>query len=301
LSGVLFVLPGLDDRLAAGLLQQTGWQPGELTLRQFPDGETYLRVMEEVTDRRTAIVCPLHQPDHKIMPLLLLAATLRDLGAQEVGLIVPYLPYMRQDHRFKPGEGITSHYFADLLSAHVDWLITVDPHLHRIHHLEEVYSIPALALTAVEPIAAWISSHLHKPLVIGPDSESQQWAERVAQAVGCPWEVLEKVRYGDRHVEVSLPHVEAYAGHTAVLVDDIISTGKTMIQAARHLQAAGLRDLHCIAVHGIFAEGALAEMQQAGLKVVTSNSIPAASSQIDLTALIASHVDKSVRSADSFM
>ncbi|MDP2283037.1 MAG: ribose-phosphate diphosphokinase, partial [Pseudohongiella sp.] len=245
------------------------------------------RVLDDVRGRDVAILCQLHQPDSRVLPLLLLADTLRDLGAARVGLVAPYLAYMRQDKRFNEGEGISSHYFARLISQHLDWLLTVDPHLHRIHQLDEVYSIPALSLTAVQPIAAWIKQHINNPLVIGPDSESEQWAARVAEAAACPWEVLEKQRFGDHDVQVSLPHVANYLDRTPVLVDDIISTGKTMIQAAQHLMTAGMANPVCIAVHGIFAQGALADMQSNGLRVVTSNSIADDSNQIDLAPLLA--------------
>lgn len=258
-----------------------------MILRQFPDGETYIRVLDEVRGRDVAILCQLHQPDCRVLPLLLLADTLHDLGARRVGLIAPYLAYMRQDKRFNDGEGVSSHYFARLISQHMDWMLTVDPHLHRIHQLDEVYGIPARALTAVQPIADWIRENITKPLVIGPDSESEQWAARVAEAAGCPWEVLQKQRFSDRDVQVSLPHVENYLDRTPVLVDDIISTGKTMIQAAKHLTKAGMQGPVCIAVHGIFAQGALKEMQSNGLKVVTSNSIADATNQIDLAPLLA--------------
>ncbi|TFH76028.1 ribose-phosphate diphosphokinase [Gammaproteobacteria bacterium LSUCC0112] len=278
-------MPG-QAALSESLLSLTDWQAGDMILRQFPDGESYLRVLDDVQGRDVAILCQLHQPDSRVLPLLLLADTLRDLGAQRVGLVAPYLAYMRQDKRFNQGEGISSHYFARLISQHMDWLLTVDPHLHRIHQLDEVYSIPARSLTAVQPIADWIRQHVPKPLVIGPDSESEQWAARVADAAACPWEVLQKQRFGDRDVDVSLPHVENYLDRTPILVDDIISTGKTMIQAARHLINAGMTNPVCIAVHGIFAQGALADMQNNGLRVVTSNSIADDSNQIDLAPLL---------------
>ena len=282
----LYAFPG-QDQLTASLLRHSGWQAGAVQMRHFPDGETHIQVPDEPQGADTAILCQLHQPDTRILPLLLLAETLRDLGAGRVGLIAPYLAYMRQDKRFQKGEGITSHYFARLLSQHFDWLLTVDPHLHRIHALGEIYSIPARALTAVEPMARWIRDNIRQPLVIGPDSESEQWAARVAELAGCPWEVLNKTRHGDREVEISLPHVEAYTGCTPILVDDIISTGKTMMQAAVHLQNAGLCAPVCVAVHGVFADGAQEEMRQSGLQVVTSNSIADESNQIDLAPLIA--------------
>lgn len=285
MTTMLFSFPEQED-FASRLLSAAGWQRGELEMRRFPDGESYIRIDSDVRQRDVAILCQLHQPDSKLMPLLLLADTLRDLGARRIGLIAPYLAYMRQDKRFKAGEGVTSHYVARLLSRHLDWLLTVDPHLHRISDLGQIYSIPARALTAVVPMADWIKAHVRQPLVIGPDSESEQWAANVAKLAGCPWEVLQKTRLGDRDVAVSLPHVDRYRGHTPVLVDDIISTGKTMIETAAHLQAAGLCAPVCIAVHGVFAEGALADMQQHGLQVVTSNSIADVSNSIDLAPLI---------------
>lgn len=289
MTPVMFSMPG-QQQLSQNLLQQTGWQQGNMILRKFPDGETYIRVLDDVSGRDVAILCQLHHPDQSALSLLLLADTLRDLGAAKVGLIAPYLAYMRQDKRFNDGEGISSHYFANIISQHLDWLVTVDPHLHRISNLNEVYSIPATSLTAVEPIARWIAGHIDRPLIIGPDSESEQWAASVAKLVGCPWEVLQKERFGDRDVQISLPHVSQYPEHTPVLVDDIISTGKTMILAAQHLLAAGMRTPVCVAVHGIFADGALQEMQSHGLTVVTCNTIPDASNQIDLSALLANAV-----------
>jgi ribose-phosphate pyrophosphokinase len=283
---LLYVMPG-QEALGRNLLAQSDFDAGELELRQFPDGESYIRVLDDVRGAEVAILCQLHQPDDKVLALLLLVATLRDLGVRRVGLIAPYLAYMRQDKRFHAGEGISARYFARLISQQFDWLLTVDPHLHRIHALSEVYSIPALALTAVRPIANWLRNNIKAPLVIGPDGESEQWAARVAEAAGCPYEVLTKERFGDRDVKISVPHVSAYQSHTPVLVDDIISTGRTMQQAAAHLQAAGLCAPVCIGVHGIFAQGALPEMQAAGLRVVTSNSIPDSSNQIDLAPLLA--------------
>jgi ribose-phosphate pyrophosphokinase len=288
---LLFSFPeqvGFANQLlsADGPLVSAGWQRGDLELRRFPDGESYVRIDSDVRQCDVAILCQLHRPDSKLMPLLLLADTLRDLGARRIGLIAPYLAYMRQDTRFKAGEGVTSHYVARLLSEHLDWLLTVDPHLHRISDLEQIYSMPARSLTAVAPMANWIKANIKQPLVIGPDSESEQWAANVAKLADCPWEVLQKTRLGDREVSVSLPHVDRYRGYTPVLVDDIISTGKTMIQTAERLQAAGLCAPVCIAVHGVFAEGALADMQQHGLQVITSNSIAGASNRIDLAPLV---------------
>jgi ribose-phosphate pyrophosphokinase len=162
-------------------------------------------VKSECKGRIAIVLCTLERPDDKLLPLYFLAATLRDLGATHVLLVAPYLAYMRQDHRFHAGEGITAMYFASLLSIFIDGLITVDPHLHRIQALREVYSVPSKVVHAAPAVANWIRANLSSPVLIGPDSESHQWVSDVAGQAGVPFTVLEKVRHGDREVDVSIP------------------------------------------------------------------------------------------------
>ncbi len=283
---LIFALPGNEsfaDKLGAAL----GADQGHLTRRAFPDGETYVRLDTPVAGRAVVLVCTLDRPDSKLLPLLFSAATARDLGATSIGLVCPYLAYMRQDRRFRPGEGVTSEYFAKVLSRWFDWLVTVDPHLHRHTSLSEIYSIPARALHASALIADWIARQIEAPVLIGPDSESEQWVGAVARAAGAPWVVLRKIRRGDRDVEVSVPHVERWAGHTPVLVDDIISTARTMIETVRHLHEAGMQAPLCIGVHGLFAGSAYQDLLAAGVRdIVTCNSVAHESNRIDVSGLI---------------
>ncbi len=167
--------------------------------------------------------------------------------------MAPYLAYMRQDHRFHPGEAITSAAFATHLSAAFDWLVTVDPHLHRYKALSDIYTIPAVAAHAAPEIARWIAREVKDPVLIGPDTESKQWVGEVAALAGAPFEVLRKRRHGDRDVEVSMPDLDRWRASTPVLVDDIISSGETMRVTLEHLAGMGLKPAVCIGVHGIFA------------------------------------------------
>lgn len=257
-----------------------------IVLREFPDGESYIKLAHDPKNRTCLLFDSLNYPNTKILPLLLLAATLRDLGANKIGLISPYLAYMRQDKRFQVGEAITSRYFAKLISEHFDWLITADPHLHRIQSLSEIYSIPTQAVHAIEAIGCWIKLNVAKPILIGPDMESKQWVESIANVVGVPFLILEKVRSGDYEVEVSLPAVDQYREYTPVLVDDIISTGKTMIETIKHLKKLRMQSI-CIGIHGIFAGDAYNDLLAAGAsRIVTTNSITDKSNDIDLSKLI---------------
>ena len=287
---LLFAFPG-NERLAALLAPALGAETGEAVLRHFPDGESYWRYETPVAGREVALLCTLDRPDDKAFALLFAAAAGRELKAKRIGLIAPYLAYMRQDHRFQPGEAITSGTFAKLVSGEIDWLVTVDPHLHRRSSLDEIYSVPTRALHAAPLIAQWIGDNVENPLLIGPDRESEQWVAAVARGARAPHIVLRKIRRGDREVEVSVPDLAQWKGRTPVLVDDIISTGQTMIVTLKHLKGVGLGPPVCIGVHGIFAGNALEELKQAGAsRVVITNTISHSTNGIDISGLLAEGV-----------
>ncbi|MGH8372238.1 MAG: ribose-phosphate diphosphokinase [Gammaproteobacteria bacterium] len=274
--------------LADALINALGIAPVEYVHHRFPDHASLFRVVDEVAGANLLLVADLHDPDSHYLQLMLLTETLRDLGAASIGLLVPYLSYMRQDKRFNPGEGISSRYFAKMLSAHFDWLITVDPHLHRYHALGEIFSIPTRLVHAAPVIATWIAHSVPDAVLIGPDEESSQWVSDIATRAGFPYEILLKQRHGDEDVKVSLPHPERWRNHTPVLVDDIISSGRTMMAAVTHLQHAGLPPPLCVAVHGVFSDDALTGLKLAGAAdVITTNTVPVPTGRIDMSMEIA--------------
>jgi ribose-phosphate pyrophosphokinase len=283
------LLVSFGDKEAAGRLGAViDAETARTTVRRFPDGETYVRFDSAVEGRDVVILADLSRPDDKVIPVLWMAATARDLGAARIGLVAPYLPYMRQDARFQPGEGITSRYFASMMSAHIDWLVTVDPHLHRYRSLDELYTVPTRVVSAAPLLAEWIGTHIQAPLLVGPDAESEQWVGSVAASLGAPSIVLAKTRVNDREVRVSNADLDAWQDHTPVLVDDVISTGGTMIETVRSMVKRGMASPVCLAVHGIFAGGAHDELIAAGCRrVVTCNTVPNPTSDIDVTALLA--------------
>lgn len=290
MAPLLIAMPG-NETLAARLGQALSWEVGALQVRRFPDGEASLRYLSSPAGRDIVLVCTMDRPDEKFLALYLAASIARELGAARVGLVVPYLPYMRQDARFHDGEGITSAHFAKLVSTFCDCLVTVDPHLHRHHDLSEIYRIPTRVAHASPDISRWIMQNLEHPVVIGPDEESEQWVAEVAKAAGCPYTVLQKVRHGDREVDVSVPQPELLRGMTPVLVDDIVSTARTMIAATAHLHAAGLAAPVCIGVHALFAGDAYAALQAAGVaRIVSCNTVSHPTNAIDLSAAVAASV-----------
>lgn len=260
-----------------------GFKTVSFEQRQFPDLESYVRFPGKPEGESYAIVCSLDRPDHKFLMLHFLAKVLKDKGAKQVGLIAPYLGYMRQDKEFHSGEAVTSRYFARLLSQTVDWLVTVDPHLHRYQSLSEIYSIPAEVGRSAPLIAKWIKAQVRKPLLVGPDDESSQWVGAIANDVGAPFVVSQKTRTGDRKVKVEIPNLDDWPDHQPVLMDDIVSSGQTMIETVVTLRKAGKPAPICIAVHPIFADRAYQDLVAAQPKqVVSCNTITHATNQIDI-------------------
>ncbi len=286
MTPVLVALPG-NEAFARSLADRMQWRLASLETRRFPDGETYLRLDLDREARSVVLVCTLDRPDAKILPLLFAADTARELGATRVGLVAPYLAYMRQDRRFREGEAVTSRTFADLLASRLDWLVTVDPHLHRYRSLEELYRISARVVHAAPALASWIAANVDRPLLVGPDEESAQWVADVGERAQAPYVVLEKVRRGDRDVEVSVPDVDRHQDRTPVILDDIVSSARTMVQTAEHLRSAGMLAPVCVGVHAIFAGEAERELREAGAsRVVTTNSVPHATSAIGIEDLL---------------
>lgn len=292
MTPMLLSYPG-HEALASGLHTELRAESVAFELRSFPDGETYIRIDSDVRDRDVAVLCTLHRPDARILPLVFIVRTLRELGARSVGLIAPYLAYMRQDKRFHPGEAVTSEVFAQLISSAADWLVTMDPHLHRRRSLAEIYSIPTAVTHAAPLLSDWIRAHIDEPLVIGPDYESEQWVRGVAEGVACPYVVLEKTRRGDRDVSVSeVTQLERWRGRTPVLVDDIISSARTMAAAVRQFRDAGFAAPVCVGVHAVFADDALETLRAAGAgRVVTTNTIAHPSNGMDIASLLAAPVN----------
>jgi ribose-phosphate pyrophosphokinase len=290
MTPVVIAMPG-NERLADQLAALLALERAEVLVRRFPDGESYVRVDTSVENRQALIACTLDHPDDKLVPLILLACAVREAGARQVGLVAPYLAYMRQDTRFKPGETISAQHVASWLCGHFDWLVTVDPHLHRIADLPQIYHIPTRVVHAADSVAHWLRSLVRQPLLIGPDAESAQWVSDVAQRANVPYTVLKKQRRGDRDVEISLPDVELWRSHTPVLVDDIVSTARTMVETVGHLRRAGLAAPVCVAVHAVFAQTAFNELRTSGVAdIVSCDTITHSSNRIALAPAISAAV-----------
>jgi ribose-phosphate pyrophosphokinase len=285
-AGLIIPLAG-NEEFARGLAAVLKIPTGAIETRAFPDGETYLRFQEELQGRKVALVSTLDRPDPKFLPLAFAAAAARELGAASVGLVAPYLAYMRQDRRFRPGEAVTSASFAKLLSTVFDWIVTVDPHLHRYSSLAAIYSVPTRAIHAAPIMAEWIWAHVPRPVIIGPDAESEQWVSDVATCANAPYRVLRKERRGDRDVAITLPPMSGLGDRRPVLVDDIASSGATMIEASRQLARNGAQPPLCVVVHALFCAESYLALTKLGAEVVSTNTVAHETNAIDMVGITA--------------
>lgn len=268
------VLLCFDDERAAAQRVADAWTGPPLTLlaverHRFPDGELKLR-LPPCLPPRVAVFRGLHQPNEKLVELLLLAHTARALGATELVLLAPYLGYMRQDIAFRPGEAVSQRIVGAFLAQLFDGLVTVDPHLHRVTTLGEAVPLAHPVVVSGAPLLAdWIAQQRPGACLLGPDEESLQWVAQAAARHGLDHAVCRKVRHGDREVEIELPGI-AWAGRPVVILDDMASTGHTVAQATRLLRSAGVASVDVAVTHALFADGALQVMRQAGVGEVWS-------------------------------
>lgn len=276
-----------EDNLAENIIKKINAIKGDLQVHYFPDGECKVKVSSSVENKDIIIVTDISKPNYKILPLIFLAQTLQDLKVKSIGLIAPYLPYMRQDKSFTRGEGVSAKYFSQMLSNYFNWLITVDPHLHRYKCLDELYSISTQVISASSAISAWIKEKIKRPILIGPDSESKQWLVEIGKLTNAPYLILNKQRKGDKQVEITVPQIDDFLNHTPVIIDDIISSGRTMLETAKHVKGKIKQQFYCIGVHAIFAEDSWEVLDKiAEGNIYTCNTIEHKSNMIDLSTLI---------------
>jgi ribose-phosphate pyrophosphokinase len=274
--------------LGSKIAKLLGKTHSSLIADKFPDGELRVKLDCDVKNRNIVFVQSFYRDvSDCIVEIILGAHTAIELGAKKAVLIAPYFPYMRQDKRFQRGEAISQRIIASLVDKYFDEAYILDPHLHRETKLEHIFKIKANKLTANKLIAGYIKKNIPNPVIIGPDGESYKWARNVAEMLGVESRILKKKRYSSYHVEVRLNKKIDLNGRNVVIVDDIISTGHTILETAKRLRRLGAKKIYCICVHGIFANGALEKLRKAGIKVISTNTIPSKVAKIDVSGVIA--------------
>ncbi|MGD9341978.1 MAG: ribose-phosphate diphosphokinase [Chromatiales bacterium] len=273
---------------AAALAHQLGCRFETAELHRFPDGESRLRI-PELRCGSVIIFRSLDRPNDKLVELLLCVRHLRNCGIATIVLAAPYLCYMRQDAAFTAGEVVSQRWIGSWLATLIDGLVTVDPHLHRVHRLRDVVPGSCCETVSAAPLAGELARQsFSDPVLIGPDAESAQWLQQAA--CGSPpldQLVARKTRSGDCQVRLQLPEFRL-RNRDVVLIDDIASTGATLVECARLARDRGARNVTAIVTHALFDDGAIPVGRSQLLSDIWStDSVPHPSNRIHLAVPVA--------------
>jgi ribose-phosphate pyrophosphokinase len=266
--------------LAKSIAKKSKAKYSEIRLDRFPDTEIRVR-LPKVKGKKVFFIQSFYPQKNnindKVIEILFAAYTARELGAKKLFLVAPYLAYMREDKRFEKGEAINAKIISKLFKI-FDKIYVVEPHLHRFKKLSDFFP-NATKISLSKDIVSYIKKNIPKPyILVGPDEESQQWVKPIANQLNSKYIILKKKRFTSRKVKVSGKKVQA---EKVVIIDDIISTGYTMIEVAKKIPGKK----YFIGIHGLFSENALAKLRKKG-KVITSNTIPSSVSKIDCSDVI---------------
>jgi ribose-phosphate pyrophosphokinase len=261
----------------------------------FPDGEKYLRIPKRL-EGDVLLVHSLHQPqDERFVQLLLAVDAAKGAGASRVIVVVPYFAYARQDKRFLEGEPVSVGALLKAVeAAGADALAVVD--IHKPSSLDEWLRIPHFNVLPVRELAGYFRGKLRDPVVLAPDKGALHRAQLAAQVLGAEYDYLEKSR--DRvtgEVKIAPKSVDV-GGRDVLFIDDIISTGGTLVAAAKEVLALGAKRVYAACTHALLVSGALDKLYAAGVEeVVATDTVPSPVSRVSVAEPIAEVVRKLLR------
>ena len=284
---MIIIAGSASPKLSAQVASLLGAELVSAEIKHFPDGELYARIDADLRRKPVAIIqSTCHPQNDNLIELLLLLDTAKVLGAKRTMAVVPYLAYSRQDKRFNPGEAVSLRTVSKLISqSGAEEVITVD-----IHQEETLgnFSIPAFNQTAMPLLGRYLKElDLRNPIIIGADQGSIKRATLVALEIGAEHYHLEKRRITPENV-VIYPKNLFVQDRDIVMVDDIVSTGGTIIEAAKMLQEQGARDVYVACAHPVLSGNAMQRLKDAGIKqIIATNTIEKDVSVVSVAPLIA--------------
>jgi ribose-phosphate pyrophosphokinase len=285
------VLGPASTALGEKIAELTGFEKVPVVSKTFPDGETYVRLESPVQDEHVAIVQTTSSPqDSHLMQLAFIAAVAKRNGAKEVTAVVPYLAYARQDKIFLQGENISIETVANMLSAAgINQLITVNVHAESAL---AKFRFPAKTLSAIPLLAEhFVQKGYNKAFALAPDKGAMYIAKQAQQVLGGEAGHLEKQR--DRYTGQVTMAQQSFnvKGENVIIFDDIISTGGTIVAAAKILKELGAKRVFAACVHPLLIGDAEKRILDAGVaEIVGTDSVPSQASKVSLAPLISTEL-----------
>ncbi|RMF89921.1 MAG: ribose-phosphate diphosphokinase [Methanobacteriota archaeon] len=276
--------------LAAEVAEALGCEQGRAAVKTFPDGELFVKIESRVEKGDEALVVQsTSRPQNRnIMELLFLLDALQEMGARTAA-IIPYYGYGRQDRAFEEGEAVSSKVVARHIQLSAERVLTINPHKEHILHY---FDIPASSADAAPAIGRYFKEKgLERPLVVAPDAGSKALAQTVAETLGCRCGNCQKRRLGPGRVVTSAEGLEL-SGETVIIVDDIIDSGGTIVEASKALKAGGAGPIHVACIHPVLTGNAAQRILDHARELVATNTIDSEYSRISVAPLIAEAVRK---------
>lgn len=273
--------------LAAELAKNLGADLAGIEVKRFPDDECYVRI-EDQLDGEEVVIVQTTWPDRNIVELLLLQDAVREFDVSSVTTVVPYFGYARQDKKFMDGEPVSARAIARAIQMQSDEFLTVDVHAPSVITWFE--GIPAKNISAHPEVGAFLKKQ-DVDLILSPDEGRWENAKRVAREAGCEADFLVKERLDGETVKVTPKSLDV-KGKKVAIVDDIISTGGTIVKASEQLRMHGATRIVAVCTHGVFASDAIPRLKKACDDVYSSDTIENPATAIT----VAPQVAKAIRS-----
>jgi ribose-phosphate pyrophosphokinase len=277
-----------SQKLAAKVSKELDDYLCPIETKKFPDGERYIRFKDDIEKEVTVIQSTGFPQDENYMELFLILKNLKDLGAEEIKVVIPYLGYGRQELRFKPGEAISAQIIAELLEfAGATELYSINLHESSV---KDFFNIPVIELSAMPPIAEYIKNVIEDPIIIAPDKGALHHAQDIASILNTKCDYMEKVRLSPDTVETKVKNLDV-DGINAVIIDDIISTGGTIVNAVNILKEYNAKSVTVSCVHPVLVGDAILKIFATGVKdILSTDTISSETNMISVAPLIANAI-----------
>lgn len=282
---ILIIGGSASQKLAAKIAEELNETLCPLETRRFPDGERYIRIGGDIDEKAVVVQSTGYPQDQNLIELFLILKTLKSLDVDDIKVVIPYFGYGRQEKRFKSGEAVSASIIAELLEdAGATEIFSINLHEDGICNL---FNIPAHNLSAMPLIADHIGSQFEDPMIIAPDKGALPFAEEIAGHLGCECDHLEKTRLSPDKVETKIKKLDV-KGREAVIIDDIISTGGTIVNASNILRQYGASRVVVTCVHPVLVEDALLKIFATGADdVMATDTLRSDVSVISVASLVA--------------
>jgi len=289
---VIFLIIGgsASQKLAAKIAEELNKTLIPIETRKFPDGERYIRIKGELKDEAIVVQSTGYPQDENLIELFLILKNLKSMGVKRIRVVIPYFGYGRQEKRFKSGEAVSATIIAEILQfSGADEVFCINLHEDNI---TQFFNIPAHDLSAMSPIAEYIKEKLTNPIIIAPDKGALGFAKEIAKILGCEYDYLKKTRISPDEVKTETKNLNV-KGKEAVIIDDIISTGGTIVNAAQILKEHGASKVVVSCVHPVLVEDALLKIFAAGVDdVFATDTLHSEVSVISVAPLVANSLKK---------